>query len=534
MNSSTQTFILKSDLSKLPNKDILQTLIKESKYLDTSLVNGLRRYIISKINTLAFEYFPTPQEVNFINFTKNNSDMNNDFIGHRIGLLPINITGVKYLLLIYKIIKSHTAELDNFNNETNDDIIMKSLNTNLKLSDKNNISLIHEFIFYINETTNNDLEEITTKHIQLKFKNNAIKINDYKDKLEKYSKLLKVYENKTNINKLYNLNHNSLSENDILKIIFPSFISPENKEYGILLAKIKKYNKLQCDFKLNIGNGEKHSRYNTVSPCTYSFIIDNNLAEKSIINKLQQEKLLIEDFTKVIKNSKIIDFVNNRYNNLTEFNLTSKLSMERKSILKDDDDKYDIDSLSNEQEEFLEKFLVSKDTLINNFNKCEVQRCFYGKEEHNIFERQFNFVIESVGFYNPQKIFNKGFKLLKKDILFYINKIINMLNDSSTFPIIDSDYTIDNSTKIINGIDIYCDNSNHSIGNIISSYLYYLYKNTNELNFVSYKMIHPLKQTMLITIAFNQDIENLNQATLYLFTNLKNIFENINTNNFIN
>ena len=109
-----------------------------------------------------------------------------------------------------------------------------------------------------------------------------------------------------------------------------------------------------------------------------------------------------------------------------------------------------------------------------------------------------------------------------------------MLNDSSTFPIIDSDYTIDNSTKIINGIDIYCDNSNHSIGNIISSYLYYLYKNTNELNFVSYKMIHPLKQTMLITIAFNQDIENLNQATLYLFTNLKNIFENINTNNFIN
>ena len=70
MNSTSQNFILKSDLSKIPNKDILQNLIKESKYLDTSFVNGLRRYIISKINTLAFEYSPTPQEVNYINFTK--------------------------------------------------------------------------------------------------------------------------------------------------------------------------------------------------------------------------------------------------------------------------------------------------------------------------------------------------------------------------------------------------------------------------------------------------------------------------------
>tara|TARA_Y100000741_G_scaffold364939_1_gene357852 strand:+ start:1147 stop:2751 length:1605 start_codon:yes stop_codon:yes gene_type:complete len=534
MNSSTQNFILKSDLSKIPNTNIVQTLIKESKYLDTSLVNGLRRYIISKINTLAVEYSPTPQEINYINFTKNNSDMNNDFIGHRIGLLPINIVGVKYLLLIYKIIKGHTAELDNFIEESNNDIVMKKLNTNLKLSDKNNITLIHDFIFYINQTTNNDIEEITTKHIELKFSNNSIKINDYKEKLKQYSKLLKIYENETNLNKIYKINHDSLSEADILKIIFPPFISPEKKEYGILLAKIKKFNKLQCDFKLNIGNGQKHSRYNTVSPCTYSFIINKKLAEEVLTNKLQQENLLVQNLTETIKNNKIIEFINQRYNNIIDFNLTTKLSKERKDFLHDEDDYYDIDSLSVEEEEFLQKFILSKDTLINNFNKCEIQRCFYGKEEHTIYERQFDFSIESVGFYTPQKIFNKGFKLLKQDLLFYINKIINMLNDSSTFPIKDNDYTIDNSTKIINGIDIYCVNSSHTIGNIISSYLYYLYKNTNEINFVSYKMIHPLKNTMLITIAFNKDIENLNRVTQSLFTNLNNIFENTNITNFIN
>ena len=534
MNSTSQNFILKSDLSKLPNKDILQNLIKESKYLDTSLVNGLRRYIISKINTLAFEYSPTPQEVNYINFTKNNSDMNNDFIGHRIGLLPINIIGVKYLLLIYKIIKAHTAELDNIIKETDNDIIMKKLNTNLKLSDKNNITLIHDFIFYINQTTNNDIEEITTKHIQLKFANNSIKINDYKDKIKQYSKLLNIYQDKTTLNNFYKINHDSLSESDILKIIFPTFVSPEKKEYGILLAKIKKYNKLQCDFKLNIGNGQKHSRYNTVSPCTYSFVIDKNMAEKVITNKLQQENLLIENFTQTIKNNKIIDFITNRYKNLTDFNLTTKLSKERIDFLEDEDDKYDIDSLTSEQDEYLQKFIISKDTLINNFNKCEIQRSFYGKEEHNIYERQFDFTIESVGFYNPEKIFNKGFKLLKNDILFYINKIISMLNDSSTFPIKSNDYTIDSSTKIINGVDIYCIDSSHTIGNIISSYLYYLYKTTNEVSFISYKMIHPLKNTMLITISFNSEIEDINRATLNLFNNLNNIFQNININNFIN
>ena len=46
-------------------------------------------------------------------------------------------------------------------------------------------------------------------------------------------------------------------------------------------------------------------------------------------------------------------------------------------------------------------------------------------------------------------------------------------------------------------------------------------------------MVHPLKKTMLLTIAFNQDIENINLATLNLFTTLQNIFINTDINNFI-
>ena len=47
-------------------------------------------------------------------------------------------------------------------------------------------------------------------------------------------------------------------------------------------------------------------------------------------------------------------------------------------------------------------------------------------------------------------------------------------------------------------------------------------------------MIHPLKTTLLITIGFNQSIDNLNNNLLEIFTNLKNIFENFDLFNFIN
>ena len=67
MNYTKENFLLKSDLSNFTS---IEKLITESKYIDTSLVNGLRRYIIGKINTLAFDYSPVPMEINYINFIK--------------------------------------------------------------------------------------------------------------------------------------------------------------------------------------------------------------------------------------------------------------------------------------------------------------------------------------------------------------------------------------------------------------------------------------------------------------------------------
>ena len=139
MTDFKKNYLIKSDLSDLSESDTIQKLVKSSKYIDTSIVNGLRRYIISRINTLAFDYSHVPMETEYITFKKNTSEMNNDFIGHRIGLLPIKIVYIKYLLFIYKIIIGHHNELNELLDENDETIIHNKLKTLLKLSNQNNI-----------------------------------------------------------------------------------------------------------------------------------------------------------------------------------------------------------------------------------------------------------------------------------------------------------------------------------------------------------------------------------------------------------
>ena len=93
--------------------------------------------------------------------------MNNDFIGHRIGLVPVNIIGIKYILLIYKIIIGHHNEFTKILETINDSEKYgkcTKLKTNLKL--EKNIDLLSKIKFYINKANEHeDIMNITTEHI---------------------------------------------------------------------------------------------------------------------------------------------------------------------------------------------------------------------------------------------------------------------------------------------------------------------------------------------------------------------------------
>ena len=519
-------FLLSSDLSSFKQQTNWRSefikLIKTSKYLDTSFVNAIRRYSISKINTVAFDYSPTPKNIEHIIFELNNSNMNNDFIGHRIGLLPINIVGIKYILLVYKIILGHHEVLDKLKNMDELEGI-QLLKNNLKLKD--NIDLISKLQFYFDLTnTNEDVINVTSEYIKFKFMNidTTIELNieDYNSKLKNYDYVFKLYE------KYNNLNSINISINNLVRLVFPLF-TYETYSEGVLISKLKKNESLKCKMYLNLGNGEDHSRFSVVSPCSYSFVLDYDLINKILIDKLENNKLVLtETNLKTLVGEEYIqikDFIEIRYNNISEFKLNSVLIADKNTFLENNVNLKNIDIIKN--------YISEKDLILNIFNKCDNQRYFKGKEEYELYKREFDLYIESNGFYNPEQILNKSFKLLKSDLLNACNNIIYLLNNLSKYPLVDDNISIDNSTKIENGIDIVFNNSNHSIGNIISSYIYYIYDN-NIIQYVGYKMVHPLKTSMEITIGFT-DVNNINNTLISMFTLLIDIFNNTKLETFI-
>tara|TARA_B000000437_G_scaffold216354_1_gene192391 strand:+ start:342 stop:1964 length:1623 start_codon:yes stop_codon:yes gene_type:complete len=538
-------FLLKSNVneSSYPTnekdwKPYFQKLIQDSKYLDTSIVNGIRRYSISKINTVAFDYSPTPMLKEYIYFDKNNSNMNNDFIGHRLGLLPNRIVGVKYLLLIYKILISHTDTLNKILNllkdEKNKNTCIKMLKQNLKLND--NIDLISKIKFYISEKNENlDVMPITSEHIKIAFMdpNNPESEINLPD-VSAFNEIFKLYEE---YNQIEESIYSDISYNKLIRLTFPLFNFKE-ENYGVLLCKLKKNETLRCRMYLNIGSGEKHSRWSVVSPCTYSFELDPVLINDILLKKCQKitvtnaNKLILleSELEKLIgsENNELLENLANRYNNMSEFTLNPTSIKEKQDLFESEL----FTKLDQSKQEIVTQFISEKDKLLNTFNKCDKQRYFKGKEEFELFKRQFNLYIESIGYYDSERILYKTYKLLMNDVIDICDNIIYLFKNYSNYPLKNNLITIDESDKIENGIDILFNNSNHAIGNILTSYIYYLYDNS-DIKYIAYKMVHPLKQEMIMTIGL-ENRENVNTKLYTIFNNLKNIFSNMKLENYTN
>lgn len=521
------SFVLKSKNTNVNPPDWKKynsELINKGHYLDTSFVNGLRRYAISKINTIAFEYSPTPMLKDYIIFEKNTSNMNNDFIGHRIGLVPVNTVGIKYILLIYKIMIGHHVEFDKIlttieNPDKKQENIQK-LKKNLKL--EKNIDLISKIKFYINkENENDDIINITTNDILFSLEN-EIKMSD----LENYKPIFQLYETYNNISSSSIVD--DISNQNLLKKVFNYIYEAEEEQKGILLCKLKQREKLKCNIHLNIGNGEKHARWSTVSPCTYSFELDNQLIIKMLTKKCSEAKLTEENLQSSIESenyNSIKEFITTRYSDLSTFKLNPEIIEIKNTFLTSTEFK----NLDPNTNKIVKQYISDKDSLLNTFNKCDYQRYYKGKEEYELFNREFNFEIESVGFYTPERVLYKTFKLLKNDLLNDCNKIIYLLSNYSNLPIKNEDIVISESDKIENGIDILFTHSNHSIGNILTSYIYHLrYK---FISYIAYKMVHPLKLEMLITIGLNSEEKTNN--IINVFSNLIEIFTKMDFQNFI-
>ena len=121
--------------------------------VDVSIVNSLRRVILTEIRTLVFRGFP--HYSNRINIKKNNTKFNNEYLKHRISCVPIDV---------------NDRNFDNFKN--NYEVRVSVVNTETQT-----IYVTTKDFKLFNKQTDKEINEIDGKRLQL-FKPDPIS-NDY-------------------------------------------------------------------------------------------------------------------------------------------------------------------------------------------------------------------------------------------------------------------------------------------------------------------------------------------------------------------
>jgi DNA-directed RNA polymerase subunit L len=195
--------------------------------IDKSIINSIRRVILSEIPTVGIE------ESN-IKIEKNNTSLHNEYMSHRLSQIPLKIQDLDY---------------------NNDYVIILDVENKEK-----NISI-----------------DITTKNLKFyKIKQQYKDVEDLEISLDKYdlSKEISEKEKKTILNP-FKFN---ASDNYILLLTLKNYDSDENQYFKAIMYP-------------NIGIGANNSLYNNISTCSYSFHENKELLQSSLEEKLKTESI---------------------------------------------------------------------------------------------------------------------------------------------------------------------------------------------------------------------------------------------------
>lgn len=217
-------FIMKMQIDDFRYTD-KTTISFNIKNINSTLVNALRRIVIAEIPTLAFN--TEPLEESDASITKNTSALHNEFLLHRIGLIPIH---------------NRNKSSDMFSSY--EDIIKFN---------------VDKYLFLIDITNNTDSEiKITTENFRIKDIETDRFLSD---------------EEKKNI-----LPPNIINKYILLNILKPDVSNNADGEVFQLNAKAS----------LNIG--KKNSKWSPVCQSSFSNIIDTEKAEKAFLEHIDNEK----------------------------------------------------------------------------------------------------------------------------------------------------------------------------------------------------------------------------------------------------
>jgi DNA-directed RNA polymerase subunit L len=227
--------------------------------LDVSLINSIRRILLTEIPTVGFKLEENGQ-TNDIIINENNSSLHNEMLLHRIALLPLYINPINYM-------NNYLFKCDIQHNNDN------------------------QFTFVT--AKNIDIYQLKD-HLLLKIDKYFDKSSDMNDEDKK---LFKDQLNEMN-QENYNLDK-PLSDKEKEKIFKP-FIFRNQKNY-CLLNELKTTNTDNISQSLNfygvpsIGYGKYHANFQSVSQATYSYLVNEDLLNEKIEDSIRINKISDEE-----------------------------------------------------------------------------------------------------------------------------------------------------------------------------------------------------------------------------------------------
>lgn len=407
-----------------------------------SVVNSLRRAMLSEIPVYSFDdtWHDNPEERS-IHILKNTSGIHNEFLSHRISLIPVCMHDSDLIEPIVTRFNTDTQEREFYlPSSYSEKLGMFTLSKKNDQSTKEkHLKNIDEEIDYLNQqkisiSSRQDIED-TSKDKFLSDIQTQIEFLDEKKKDISIKVTSQDIEcNDKDIRSLFNRN---IYSNDfvLIDLLKTNYNDPEDGE------------EININMVLTVNNAKKKAQYSPTGTVSLSYNIDNEKSEQAFAYKIEH------------------------------------MNQERESKKLEHLNDYEIDKLKNSYD------LLDRD------------RCFISDSNNN--PTSFHLRIESIGSLHSSQIFYDSVKLLETRLFDIVSCFTN------------DNYYISYSKKISIEMDnslqnefIYVHDENHTVGNLINSYLLDYVGPTQLLEISGYKMPHPLERKIMFNLVLNEKRDN--------------------------
>ncbi len=143
--------------------------------------------------------------------------------------------------------------------------------------------------------------------------------------------------------------------------------------------------------------------------------------------------------------------------------------------------------------EDIEKDEGRKSELEREFNTMEAARCYITDENNE--PSSFDFTVESVGVLPPAAIIARALEILQAKCIAY--STINAGELPENLKIVPADARM-------RGYDFYFQGEDHTLGNLLQTYIDQKYIDSGEVSFVGYKIPHPLRDEMVLRLGIEK------------------------------